>query len=119
MRCNGRISKKILKENEYFRFVYEKQLYRLYKKIKRYNKDISLYIRYFTNGDSIEDEVPIFNIIFNDESLAYISYKISIESSFQMISEYTKHIFKINKTSLDDLYKGIKINESENLKGIY
>ena len=115
----GEYQKKFYKENEYFRFVYEKQLFRLYKKIKRYNKDISSYIRYFTNGDSIEDEVPTFKIIFNDESLAYISYKISIESSFQMISEYIKHIFKINKTSLDDLYKGIKINESENLKGIY
>ena len=34
------------KENEYFRFVYEKQLYRLFKRTKRKDKDISSYVRF-------------------------------------------------------------------------
>ena len=111
--------KRFYKENVYFRFIYEKQLYRIYKKITNRDKDISSYIRYFTNGDSINDDFPNFKKVFNDPSLAYINYKISIESNFENISKYIQHIFKINNTSLEKLYNGIKIDKSKDLKGIY
>ena len=40
---------KFYKENEYFRYEYDKQLYRLFKRKTIENKDISTYIRFFTN----------------------------------------------------------------------
>ena len=39
------------KENEYFRYVYNKQLYRLYKRLTNKNKDIIYFIRFFLNND--------------------------------------------------------------------
>ena len=44
---------KLYKENEYFRYVYDIQLNGLFKRTTFENKDISSYIRFFTNGDSI------------------------------------------------------------------
>ena len=56
---------KFYRENEYFRFVNEKQLYRLFKRTKRKDKDISSYVRFFTNGESTKDDVPSFESSFN------------------------------------------------------
>jgi hypothetical protein len=109
---------KFYKENEYFRFVYEKQLYRLFKRTKRKNKDISSYVRFFTNGDSTKDDVPLYESKFNDPTEAYKYYRIAIKENFDLISKYIENIFKVNGTSLDELYKHIKI-EDQSLKGIF
>ncbi len=118
--CNAlvRYQSKFYKENEYFRFVYEKQLYRLYKRIRRKDKDISSYVRFFTNGESTKDDVPYYESKFNDPSYAYKYYKEAIEEKFQLISNYIKNIFKVNGTSLEKLYKYIEVKETS-LKGIY
>ena len=118
--CNAlvRYQSKFYKENEYFRFVYEKQLYRLYKRIRRKDKDISSYVRFFTNGESTKDDVPYYESKFNDPSYAYKYYKEAIEEKFQLISNYIKNIFKVNGTSLETLYKYIEVKETS-LKGIY
>ncbi len=118
--CNAlvRYQSKFYKENEYFRFVYEKQLYRLYKRIRRKDKDISSYIRFFTNGESTKDDVPYYESKFNDPSYAYKCYKEAIEDKFQLISNYIKNIFKVNGTSLEKLYKYIEVKDTS-LKGIY
>ena len=110
---------KFYKEKVYFRYVYDKQLYRLFKRITHKNKDISSYIRFFTNGDSIKDDVPLFESNFNDLSEAYKNYRIAIEEKFELISKYIENLFKINGTSLELLYKNIKVKENYNLKGIY
>ena len=110
---------KFYKENEYFRFVYEKQLYRLFKRTKRRDKDISSYIRFFTNGDSIKDDVPFFESRFTDQSKAYKFYREAIEDNFKLISKYIENIFIINNTSLNNLYEDIKVKEIFNLKGVY
>ena len=109
---------KFYKENEYFRFVYEKQLYRLFKRTKRKNKDISSYVRFFTNGDSTKDDVPLYESKFNDPTEAYKYYRIAIKENFDLISKYIENIFKVNGTSLEELYKYIKI-EDQSLKGIF
>ena len=105
------------KENEYFRYVYNKQLYRLYKRLTNKNKDISSFIRFFINDDSIKDEVPLFISRFNDPYRAYRDHRTAVEEKFEFISKYIKNIFNINNTSLDKLYKDIKINDD--LRGIY
>ena len=109
---------KFYRENEYFRFVYEKQLYRLFKRTKRSDKDISSYVRFFTNGESTKDDVPDFESIFNDPSEAYKYYREAIKENFDLISKYIQNIFKVNGTSLEKLYENIKIDE-KSLKGIF
>ena len=108
--CNtiDEYQKQFYKENEYFRFIYDKQLYRLYKKTKCKNKDISSYIRSFTNGDSTKSDVPYHEAKFNDPTLAYKSHEIAIKDNFELISEYIENIFKINDTSLKKLYNYTK-----------
>ena len=108
---------KFYKDNQYFRYVYDKQLYRLFKRIVRKNKDISSYIRFFTNGDSINDEVPLHEGIFADPAKAYKDYKFAINENYNLISNYIKNLFDINKTSLKDLYEKIKVKDSRT--GIY
>ena len=110
---------KFYKENEYFRYVYDKQLYRLFKRMTIENKDISSYIRFFTNGDSTKDDVPLYDSHFGDLSQAYKYYREVIEEKFDLISKYIEHIFTINNTSLEKLYKNIKVKDKYNLKGIY
>ena len=105
------------KTNEYFRLVYDRQLYRLFKRTTTDDEDISSYIRFFTNGDSTNDEVILFDSPFSDPSLAYKLYKDAIKFNFQLISDYIKFIFKNNKTSLKNLYKDIQVKD--NLKGLY
>ena len=100
---------KFYKENEYFRYIYDKQLYRLFKRTTRREKDISSYIRFFTNGESIKDDVPLYESKFNDPSLAYKNFKVAIEEKFDLISKYIENIFKINNTSLENLYNNIKV----------
>jgi len=56
-------------------------------------RDINSYIRYFINGDSINDQIHTYNRKFNDPSLTYKSYKIAIEYNFELISI---NIFKIS-----------------------
>ena len=108
---------KFYKENEFFRLVYDRQLYRLFKRTTSKNEDISSYIRFFTNGESIKDDVPLFESKFNDQSKAYKYYKVAIEENFQLISKYIKHILEINNTSLDKLYKDIEVKDG--LRGLY
>ena len=108
---------KFYKENEFFRLVFDRQLYRLFKRTTSKNEDISSYIRFFTNGESIKDDVPLFVSKFNDQSKAYKDYKVAIEENFQLISKYIKHIFEINNTSLDKLYKDIEVKDD--LRGLY
>ena len=110
---------KYYKNNEYFRFVYDKQLYRLMKKTIRQEKDISSYIRFFTNGNSTKDDVPEYESSIGNKSLAYKSHRIAIKESFELISRYIENIFKINGTSLEKLYKSIEVKQEYNLKGIY
>ena len=119
--CNtiDEYQKQFYKENEHFRFIYDKQLYRLYKRTKHKNKDISSYIRFFTNGDSTKSDVPYHEAKFNVPTLAYKSHEISIKDNFELISKYIENIFKINDTSLEKLYNNIKNKEYENLSGIY
>ena len=105
------------KENEYFRYIYDKQLYRLYKRIANKNKNISSFIRFFINDDIIKDEAPIFISRFNDPYIAYKDYRTFIDEKFEFISKYIKNIFDINNTSLDKIYKDIKINDD--YRGIY
>ena len=73
------------KENEYFRYVYNKQLYRLYKRLTNKNKDISSFIRFFINDDSIKDEVPLFISRFNDPYRAYRDHRTAVEEKFEFI----------------------------------
>ena len=108
---------KFYKENEYFRYVYDKQLYRLYKRIGHKNKDISSYVRFFTNGNSIIDDFPFYEHQFNNQIQAFKNYKVAFEENFELISKYIKNIFTINETSLEILYKNIKVKD--NFKGIY
>ena len=108
---------KLYKENEYFRYVYDKQLYRLFKKIANRNKDINSYIRFVTNTDSIKDDFPLYISKFNDISGAYNDYSVAIEEKYDFISKYIEIIFEINNTSLDKLYKDIKVKYE--LRGIY
>jgi hypothetical protein len=110
---------KLYKENEYFRYIYDKLLYRLYKRVWLNDKDISSYIRFITNGDSIKDNVPFYESRFNDLFIEYKNYKLAIEEKFEIISKYIEYIFTINNTSLKKLYNQIKVKESENLSGIY
>ena len=112
---------KFYKENEYFRFVYEKQLYRLYKRTKRKDKDISSYVRFFTNVESTKDDVPLFDSKFKDASSAYKYYRFAIKENFDLISKYIENIFEINGTSLDKLYGNINIEEKAQkiLQGIF
>ena len=46
--------------------------YRLFKRTTNRNEDISLYIRFFTNGDSIKDDIPLYISKFSD---IYLEYK--------------------------------------------
>ena len=108
---------KFYKKNEYFRYVYDKQLYKLYKRIIHKNKDISSYIRFFINGDSIKDDAPIHKSQFNDIFQCYKKYRKAIEESYKLISNYIKNIFEINNTSLNKLYNNIKVKN--NFHGIY
>jgi hypothetical protein len=110
---------KLYKENEYFRYVYDIQLNGLFKRTTFENKDISSYIRFFTNGDSIKDDVPLYDFHFGDLSQAYKYYREVIEDKFDLIFKYIEHIFIINNTSLEKLYKNIKVKDKYNLKGIY
>ena len=108
---------KFYKENEYFRLIYDKQLYRLFKKLTHKKKDISSYIRFFTNGDLIKDDVPFYKSKFSDQSKAYKYYREAIEENFRIISKYIENLFLINNTSLDKLYSNIKVKD--NLRGIF
>ena len=108
---------KFYKENEYFRLIYDKQLYRLFKRLTHKNKDISSYIRFFTNGESIKDDTPLFVSRFNSQSEAYKNYTDSIEENFDFISKYIENLFIINDTSLEKLYSNIKVKD--NLRGLY
>ena len=108
---------KFYKENEYFRYVYDRQLYRLFKRTTSRNEDISSYIRFFTNGDSIKDTLPSFISKIGDQTKAYKVYREAIEENYQLISKYIENIFYINNTSLDNLYKDIKVKND--LKGLY
>ena len=108
---------KFYKENEYFRFIYNQQIYRILKRITNKNKDISSYIKFFTESNSLKDEVPLFISKFNNISNILYNCEIVIEEKFEFISKYIKHIFKINNTSLSKLYENIKVNNG--LKGIY
>ena len=108
---------KFYRENEYFRYAYDKQLYRLFKRITHRNKDISSYIRFYTNGDSIKDEFPFYEFQFNNQVQTYKSYEVALEENFELISNYIKNLFITNGTSLDTLYKHIKVKD--NFKGIY
>ena len=105
------------KENEYFRLVYDRQLYRLFKRTTSREEDISSYVRFFTNSDSTNDEVPYFQSSFNDQSKAYKDYEKSIKENFVLISNYIEHIFEVNNTSLEKLYKDITVKN--NLRGLY
>ena len=110
---------KLYKENEYFRYVYDIQLNGLFKRTTFENKDISSYIRFFTNGDSIKDDVPLYDSHFGDLSQVNEYYREVIEEKFDLILKYIEHIFIINNTSLEKLYKNIKVKDKYNLKGIY
>ena len=110
---------KLYKENEYFRYVYDIQLNGLFKRTTFENKDISSYIRFFTNGDSIKDDVPLYDSHFGDLSQVNEYYREVIEEKFDLIFKYIEHIFTINNTSLEKLYKNIKVKDKYNLKGIY
>ena len=110
---------KLYKENEYFRYVYDIQLNGLFKRTTFENKDISSYIRFFTNGDSIKDDVPLYDSHFGDLSQVNEYYREVIEEKFDLIFKYIEHIFIINNTSLEKLYKNIKVKDKYNLKGIY
>ena len=46
-------------------------------------------------------------------------YREVIEDKFDLIFKYKEHIFIINNTSLEKLYKNIKVKDKYNLKGIY
>ena len=109
---------KFYKENEYFRLVYEKQLYRLFKRTKRKDKDISSYVRFFTNGESTKDDVPLFESVFNGPFEVYKYYREAIKENFTLISKYIENIFKVNGTSLEKLYENIEIKE-KSLTGIF
>ena len=104
-------------KNVYFRLVYDKQLYRLFKRTYRRDVDISSYIRFFTNGDSIEDKMPAFDSYFSNQAEAYKDHKKAIEEKYQLISDYIQNLFKINNTSLEKLYEDIKVRD--NYHGIY
>ena len=110
---------KFYKENEYFRLVYEKQLYRLFKRTKRKDKDISSYVRFFTNGESTKDDVPLFESVFNGPFEIYKYYREAIKENFTLISKYIENIFKVNGTSLEKLYENIEIKIDTSLKGIF
>ena len=97
--------------------MYDRQLYRLFKRTTSKEEDISSYVRFFTNSDSTNDEVPLFQSKFNDQTKAYKNYKDSIEENFNLISNYIKNIFKENNTSLENLYKNITVKH--NLRGLY
>ena len=88
------IQSKFYKENEYFRLIYSKQLYRLYKRIVNRWKDISSYIRFFTNGDSIKDKVPAYICKLSDSFQISKNYRVFIEEKFDIISKYIEHILK-------------------------
>ncbi len=90
--CNTMAEYKIIfyKENEYFRLVYVKQLYRLYKRTKLKDKDISSCVRFFSNGESTKDNVPYYESTLNDSSYDYKYYKEAIEEKFQLISNCIK-----------------------------
>ena len=109
--CNAMVEyqSKFYKENEYFRYIYDKQLYRLYKRTTSREKDISSYIRFFTNSNSIKDDIPFYKSKFNNQYLAYKNYRVAIEEKFELISKYIENIFKINNTSLEKLYNNIKV----------
>ena len=109
--CNAMVEyqSKFYKENEYFRYIYDKQLYRLYKRTTNREKDISSYIRFFTNSNSIKDDIPFYKSKFNNQYLAYKNYRVAIEEKFELISKYIENIFKINNTSLEKLYNNIKV----------
>ena len=81
------------------------------------NKDISSYIRFFTNGESIKDDIPLFVSKFNSQSEAYKYHRDSIEENFDFISRYIENLFVINNTSLENLYNDIKVENNQ--KGIY
>ena len=57
---------KSYKENEYFRFIYDKHIYRLNNRIKCEDKDIISYIRFFSNGNSFKDDVLLYKSKFGD-----------------------------------------------------
>ena len=82
-------------------------------------KILSSYIRFFTNGDSIKDDVPLYDSHFGDLSQVNEYYREVIEEKFDLIFKYIEHIFIINNTSLEKLYKNIKVKDKYNLKGIY
>ena len=109
----------LYKENGYFRYVYGKHMYKLIKRTINKNKNIHSYIRYFTNGDSFNDDIPLYIPSFNDLSTAYKNYKIYIKEKFDFISKYIENIFKINGTSFELLYNNIKIKDEYYMKGIY
>ena len=112
--CNAMVEYQInfYKDNEYFRLVYEKQLYRLFKRTKRSGKDISSYVRFFTNGETTVDTLPSYEPIFNDPAKAYKYYRLAIKDNFNLISKYIENIFKENGTSLEKLYGNIKIEDN-------
>jgi len=108
---------KFYEENEYFRYIYNRQIFRLLKRITNKNKDISSYIRFFTNSNSIKDNVPSYLPTYNIISNAFNACGIAINEKFNFISKYIKHIFEINNTSLEKVYNYIKVKNS--LNGIY
>ena len=112
--------KKFYKENEYFRFIYDKQLYKIYKKIQNKDKDINSYIRFITNIDSIKDAISTNEIKYKDLNIDNNYFKNYIENYFDIISDYIKNIFETNNiSSLETLYNSVKIDPSQNLSGIF
>ena len=63
----------------YFLDIYDKQLYRLYRRIAHKNKDISSYIRFFTNGNSIMDDFQFYKYQINNQAQAYKNIKLLLK----------------------------------------
>ena len=108
---------KFYEENEYFRYIYNRQIFRLLKRITNKNKDISSYIRFFTNSNPIKDNIPSYLPTYNIISGVFNACGIAINEKFNFVSKYIKHIFEINNTSLEKVYDYIKVKN--NLNGIY
>ena len=99
------------KGNIFFRFIYGKQIYKLFIRGKK-KKNFSSFIKYITNENSIE-EIPLPELSIYDNN----QYEKNIRENFGEVSKYINNSFLINNTYLKKLYNKIKIKD--NIKGIY